>query len=1489
MGLSNDLVSQFVKITKDTQDSKNETTVYGTIVKYNGTEYVKLDGSEQLTPVSSTAVVKDGERVIVTIKNHTAMVTGNISSPSASDKDVKELGGKISEFEIIVADKVSTGELEAEKARIDNLQADNVTIKGTLTANEADIDKLKADNVAIKGTLTANEADIDKLKANKLDATVADIKYATIENLEATDAKVHNLQADYGDFKVLTADKLTANEASIKKLQTDKVSTGELEAEKARIDNLQADNVTIKGTLTANEADIDKLKADNVAIKGTLTANEADIDKLKANKLDATVADIKYANIDFSNISNATIENFYANSGLIKDVVISDGTITGELIGVTIKGDLIEGNTIVADKLVIKGEDGLYYKLNTNGVTTEAEQTDYNSLNGSVITAKSITATKISVDDLVAFDATIGGFNITENSIYSGVKASVNNSTRGVYLDNQGQIAFGDANNFLKYYKDQNGNYKLEISAGSVKMSTSNKTVEDAMGEMITNSVEEFYQSTSPTTLSGGAWSTTQPTWTDGKYIWRRTKNTYGDEHTEYSPSSNGVCITGNTGPKGDTGAQGIQGIQGPKGDQGIAGTNGKTSYFHIKYSTVANPTTSSQMTETPSTYIGTYVDYTSTDSTDPTKYTWSRFQGAQGAKGDKGIAGTNGVNGETSYLHIAYANSSNGATGFSTTDATNKLYIGQYTDFIEDDSTDYTKYKWTKIKGDKGDQGVQGPKGADGKQYYTWLKYADTPTSGMSDDPTGKNYIGLAYNKTTATESTNYSDYTWSFIKGEKGDTGVAGGKGADGKTYYTWIKYATSSSGANMSDDPTGKTYIGIAYNKSTVTESTKAGDYIWSLIQGPKGDTGAQGIQGIQGPKGDQGIAGTNGKTSYFHIKYSTVANPTTSSQMTETPSTYIGTYVDYTSTDSTDPTKYTWSRFQGAQGAKGDKGIAGTNGVNGETSYLHIAYANSSNGATGFSTTDATNKLYIGQYTDFIEDDSTDYTKYKWTKIKGDKGDQGRGISSTAVTYQAGSSGTTAPTGTWSTSIPTVAANQYLWTRLIITYTDTTTSTSYSIGKMGAQGAVGTGVDSISTEFYLSTSKTSQAGGSWATTMPTWSTGKYLWTRNKIVYKNPTSTVYTTPQCDSSWEAVNNVRIGGRNYVLQTSKEWSDWIIPGEGTNKTRTIRTFNLQKLNLQYGDSIAMQIEIETADVTAITKFVAQGAVNNVWSGADKYFPNPWNNIFSYTSLDKMNTVTKHTRVYTFTNEVIDKINNVGGIIELATRADDLNAEAKWRYRCLKIEIGNKVTDWTPAPEDIDENMEYLNSNLGDRIDTVNDRIDSTASATKNYIDGTLKDYATANDLDILESNFSTNMETTKDGILQSVSKDYTLITETDKMRETLTAMIQHTDENITMSFSRIDGVENTIALNQSNMEKYIRFDSDGIELGDKDSPFKTNITNTEIYFSQNGNKIAYISNNKLYINSAEFLERITVGKNKVYYDWVIRSNNHFSLKVRKG
>lgn len=419
-------------------------------------------------------------------------------------------------------------------------------------------------------------------------------------------------------------------------------------------------------------------------------------------------------------------------------------------------------------------------------------------------------------------------------------------------------------------------------------------------------------------------------------------------------------------------------------GDQGIAGEPGKdglTSFFHVRYADVPNPI-ANQMRKDTGKYIGTYTDYTLEDSTDPTKYTWRKFQGDDGEDGADGVPGNDGADGETSYLHMAYATSADGKTGFSTTNAVDKTYIGQYVDFVKADSTDPAKYRWSKFQGPKGDQGIQGPKGADGK---------------------------------------------------------------------------------------------------------------------------------------------------TTYFHIKYSAVSNPTSASQMTETPSKYIGTYVDFTQTDSDDPKKYSWQQLEGSQGPQGKQGISGINGADGKTSYLHIKYSNDGGKTfTGNSGEDIGS--YIGTCVDYAKDDPTSVGAYKWAKIKGEtgakgeKGDTGKGVKSTAVTYQVSSLGTAIPAGTWSSSIPSASAGQYLWTRTVITYTDNTTSTIYSVSRMGTNGtngANGTDGKSIGSvvNYYLATVSSSgvtAATGGWTTNVQSVSAAKkYLWNYEVVKYTDGTVASTTAP--------------------------------------------------------------------------------------------------------------------------------------------------------------------------------------------------------------------------------------------------------------------------------------------------------------------------------------------------------------------------------------
>lgn len=336
---------------------------------------------------------------------------------------------------------------------------------------------------------------------------------------------------------------------------------------------------------------------------------------------------------------------------------------------------------------------------------------------------------------------------------------------------------------------------------------------------------------------------------------------TFAGTYTDYEP-------TDSEDPSKYT-WQRILGESGQNGKDGIAGKDGvgisDTNITYAQSTSGTTPPSTGWTAQVPTLvkgqYLWTKTVWTYTDASTETGYTVS-YNAKDGNDGNDGIAGKDGVG--IASTKIEYVSSTSGTvkptTGWTTSIPTVPAgsFLWTKTTWTYTDGTNESGYSAAKM-GEKGDQGIQGPKGSDGQTYYTWLKYADTPTSGMSDSPTGKAYIGLAYNKPTATESTNYADYTWSLIKGSDG---AQGPKGDNGQTLYTWIKYATSATGAGMSDSPTGKTYIGLAYNKTTATESTNAADYTWSLIKGDKGDTGATGPQGPQGPtgpKGDRGLMG------------------------------------------------------------------------------------------------------------------------------------------------------------------------------------------------------------------------------------------------------------------------------------------------------------------------------------------------------------------------------------------------------------------------------------------------------------------------------------------------------------------------------------------------------------------------------------------------------------------------------------------------------
>ncbi|COK36516.1 putative antireceptor [Streptococcus pneumoniae] len=433
----------------------------------------------------------------------------------------------------------------------------------------------------------------------------------------------------------------------------------------------------------------------------------------------------------------------------------------------------------------------------------------------------------------------------------------------------------------------------------------------------------------------------------------------------------------------------------GKLGTPGTPGRDGRTPYVHTAWANNATGTDGFSLDSSINKlYIGIYTDFEPNDSTDPKKYKWAKVKGnkgdkgekgerglqgldgLQGARGERGLPGRNGADGRTQYTHIAYSNSADGTKDFSVS-ASDRAYIGMYVDFNSADSNTPSDYNWTLVKGSDGANGVAGKAGADGRTPYLHIAYAtsNNGSQGFSTtDSTNKTYIGT-YTDYTQSDSTDYRVYKWTLIKGADG-TGIS-----NVTNYYLATTVSTgitrASAGWTTTPQPitSDKRYL-WNYRVELYTNGTSKTTAPTVIgVHGEKGERGLQGEQGIPG------IRGTDGRTQYTHIAYADNAVGGGFSQ-TNTNKPYIGMYVDFNAADSTNPTVYKWTKWKGEDGAQG---VPGVKGADGRTPYFHRAWSNSADGRDGFSTTDSTNKRYLGTLTDFTEADSQDPARYKWTAL------------------------------------------------------------------------------------------------------------------------------------------------------------------------------------------------------------------------------------------------------------------------------------------------------------------------------------------------------------------------------------------------------------------------------------------------------------------------------------------------------------------------
>ncbi len=1289
-------------ISKAGMNTSNTSTIYG-VARTNSKDgivdvYISDDttyssysiNAEGTVSIPTNVYVASGDKVMITlvgtgVTKH-PVVTGVVGRGDITNNKILELEADTGKFRtLIITDQNGSTEIDGSKIKTGSIEARSIS------SDVADFNQIKSDSAILNSLIVDDGSGTTVINGDK-------IKTGTIDGNKI---KAGSISTDKLNADVVTADELKSNNAIIQNLINEKASIQDLNVTNGNVTKLSADQASFKSA-TAEKLD----------------AVDANIKKLNTDKLNVTDAAAKYANIDFANIGEAAIKAFYAKSGVISDVVISDGHVTGKLVGVTIKGDLIEGGTVVADKLVMLGEDGLYYKLNTNGKTVSSEQTEYNSLNGSIITAKSITAEKVNVNDLVAFGATIGGLHISNGSLYSGAKNAISNTTNGVYMDSEGQFALGNASNFLKFYKDTSGKWKLVISADAMTLGTGG-SVEDAINESAKTVTLQYYRSTSATSLVGGSWADKSADWVDGTYIWTRSKSVDRAGNATYSEPA---CITGNTGPQGK---QGIQGVKGVDGADGVG-----ISSVTITYGVSASPSTkpSNWQPTVPNVPQGQYLwtqtvtDYTSSSVPDTVTYTYA-LQGKDGAKGATGSQGKDGTSVTVSSIQYQ--------VGTSPTTAP----TGTWSNSVLATSTG--QYLWTK---------------------------------------------------------TTFSDGKVAYGVAAHGSTGPQGPKGTDGKS-------------------PT------VALSKSgTVTTIT---------VHNADGSTSTQKVN--DGTNGTPGPKGTDGKTTYLHVKYS------------------------------------------------------------------------NDNGATFTANSGETVGTYIGTCTDFNSADPTTVSSYKWARIKGDTGATGVGVKGTTVTYQSSSSGTTIPTGTWSSGIPSVPEGSFLWTRIVYSYSNGTSTTAYSVGKMGAKGdkgatgntgTAGRGIKSSSVTYQVGNSQTAVPTGSWVTSVPKLSSAApYLWTRTILTYTdNTTSTAY------SVGTTLDGVNVGGRNLLLDSGtliKHSDDGnslrITPAlanetyNSNNVTKQTKTDNHYNVVLEwtvkdckpggcYTFSFYVKGSCEKVDTYFygpngyIAAKAAKGSDNSTIYNAIDYsdghiaFPvsNDWKLVWVTFELAQLSETNPTTDKYI----LIRMDNSVNG--------KDVYVSSP------KLELGNTATDWSPAPEDVATDISDAANTAANALEKANNNEKNITEATKAIlnIQENIKALVTG------PNGSSLMTQTNKGWTFDMSSIERTLNEATDDITN-LNSNLSATNNILNSTKKLLDDVTKKTA--------YINFATDDsgnpcIELGKQDNPFKLRITNTSIDFMQGSQKIAYLTNHQLYIESSVITDSILIGQNGTFI-WKKRANNHLGLR----
>lgn len=478
-----------------------------------------------------------------------------------------------------------------------------------------------------------------------------------------------------------------------------------------------------------------------------------------------------------------------------------------------------------------------------------------------------------------------------------------------------------------------------------------------------------------------------------------------------------------------------------------------------------------------------------------------------------------------------------------------------------------------------------------------------------------------------------------------------------------------------------------------------------------------------------------------------------------------------------------------------------------------------------------------------------------------------------VASVEVEYYKSTSPTQLADGKWQTATPTWAEGSYIWSRTKTTTKGGTVAYSTPVcitgstgasgangskgdrGEKGDKGATGRGVKAIVPQYYLSISSTKQEGGSWSTTQPAWAEGKYIWTRSYITWDDGTTST-TTPVLASAlnglgqdlsevkktvtkqgsslkvvenqiqekvWKEditteIKNLRIGGRNLAQKQSQDWQSFQ-PPKGINQCHSFLSGIPAKIDesIPKGTKVTCTIEIKWEKCA-----VESGKTMSAWMQGSQ--DGGWNNVNPFTkNLYTYDGTASGQKIYTVTNEW----DGLAHKYDIQLRCDNSDGNGIFYWRCLKAEIGDKATDWTPAPEDIDGAVDQAQSTADQAqstVTTVTTQVESLKTATES-LSKAMQSYVKEDDLETYKKQVESQLSQTPDAI---------------------EARFKTIEQNVSKVGSSSDD-------KWAQLETYIRLTQNGIALGKSDSPITLEIRNDRICFMQSGQVVAYYTNNQLY------------------------------------